>query len=137
MPYSEAVIGSSFNKVVDTFEVTVNFMFGDADNYSREVWKFKKEEDVVLFANFLKDLIDSPYQTGSLRYEPHNHPDFAKFTIVERDDLWKEDDSYLYEETAQVEFWPNDVDGWGVGKVEDFNTVYFDESGVPHSVTFK
>lgn len=138
MPFSRIEIGAQVAVPKNCFEVHVTYMFGDADSYSKEVYHFSTEEDLLTFVNFLQDLKDSPYQTGSLRYEPHKHPDFDKFVINEaKDELWDEDsEHYLYATTAQMENWPNDYDGWGVGKVDEYFVTRYNEKGEAFSVSF-
>lgn len=137
MAFTKVKIGKPVSTPKSCYDFNVTFMFGDADNYKDIGWAFFNEEDAVEFANFLQDLKNSPHQRDSLRYHPHRHPSFSKFVIVEEDGMFGDDDEYIYAETAQLEYWPNDVDGWGVGKVDSFSAVYYDERGNAASITFE
>lgn len=132
--FKKLTVGKQSGTPKNVFKIDVRFMFGDADNYSNEQWHIQDEDLVLELCNMLQDLKTAPHHRDSLRYYPEDHPSFPKFVFVEDAEFFDEDDEYIYGEDIPLESWPNDVDGWGVGKVENFRVTYFDISGCEFSV---
>lgn len=132
--YTQLTVDKEVATPKNIFEVDVRFMFGDADNYTNERWLIEDKDLVLELCNMLHDLQTAPHSRDSLRRNPEKHPDFPKFVFVEDAKFFDENDEYIYGEDIPLESWPNDVDGWGVGKVEAFNVTYYDISGKKFSV---
>ena len=101
---------------INTFVVSIKYMFGDADNYSVKTYPLSEAETILV-----KNLYDHGKWTKDHGYTRHElYGELAQ--TMDEDDM--------------CDFFPADHDAWGYGKFDDIEFTYYDDKGLPHAVDF-
>lgn len=120
------------------FEITISFSFGDADNDKKVVIYYPKDMKAELI-----DMINFYQETSQREWvkAPEKHPMYHLFFRDESNGAYWNDEpdehgEYYKFKTAMLDYWPCDIDGWGVAKFDGIAVRYINKLGYIHQVDF-